>query len=64
MNAIARPRTCSRVLLAAPARILDLGCGPGNSTAILAARFPGAALLGIDASREMLERARREGPPN
>lgn len=52
------------MLLAAPARILDLGCGPGNSTAILAARFPGAALLGIDASREMLERARREGPPN
>ncbi|MBI1238543.1 MAG: trans-aconitate 2-methyltransferase [Alphaproteobacteria bacterium] len=54
----------ARVPLDVPARIIDLGCGPGNSTALLAARFPRAALLGVDSSREMLARARREGPPN
>ena len=47
---------------AAPARIADLGCGPGNATALLAARWPEARLLGVDGSAEMLERARREGP--
>lgn len=41
-----------------PARIVDLGCGPGNSTAVLAATFPAAVLSGLDASPAMLERAR------
>mgnify|MGYP004604301761 CR=1 FL=1 len=42
-----------------PRRILDLGCGPGNSTALLARRFPKAALIGADASEDMLSRARK-----
>jgi hypothetical protein len=29
---------------------IDLGCGPGNSTEVLAVRFPGAAVSGIDSS--------------
>ncbi len=43
----------------APRRILDLGCGPGNSTALLARRFPKAELIGADASEDMLSRARK-----
>jgi trans-aconitate 2-methyltransferase len=41
---------------------MDLGCGPGNSTEALAARFPGAELRGIDSSPDMIEAARRRLP--
>jgi trans-aconitate 2-methyltransferase len=40
----------------------DLGCGPGNSTAVLAGRFPHAQITGVDHSAAMLERARGECP--
>ncbi|MFP4002707.1 MAG: methyltransferase domain-containing protein [Alphaproteobacteria bacterium] len=52
----------ARVPLQAPALIYDLGCGPGNSTALLRARWPEARIIGIDGSPEMLARARRDGP--
>ncbi|HEV2927294.1 MAG TPA: trans-aconitate 2-methyltransferase [Propionibacteriaceae bacterium] len=42
-----------------PANVVDLGCGPGQLTASLADRWPGAAVLGIDSSPEMIEQARR-----
>ena len=51
----------ARVALRAPARVADLGCGPGNSTALLAARWPDAAVMGVDNSSEMLARARASG---
>ncbi|MFJ3672293.1 trans-aconitate 2-methyltransferase [Streptomyces sp. NPDC090106] len=41
-------------------RIADLGCGPGNVTALLAARWPTADITGYDNSPEMLDRARAE----
>ncbi len=41
-----------------PARIADLGCGAGNVTALLAARWPTARITGYDHSPEMLDRAR------
>lgn len=41
---------------------VDLGCGPGNSTALLAQRFPEARLVGVDSSSEMLARARSDYP--
>lgn len=45
-----------------PHSILDIGCGPGNSTNQLAGYFPGADILGIDSSDNMLERAERTYP--
>lgn len=50
----------SRIALAAPRAIVDLGCGPGNSTALLKARWPHAAVTGIDSSAELLDAARRD----
>lgn len=40
---------------------MDLGCGPGNSTQVLAGRWPEAKIIGIDSSAEMLEKARKSG---
>jgi trans-aconitate 2-methyltransferase len=37
-----------------PVRVVDLGCGDGSLTATLAARWPTASVLGVDASEEML----------
>jgi trans-aconitate 2-methyltransferase len=44
----------------APGFVADLGCGPGNLTAALAARWPGARVLGVDSSPEMIEAAQAE----
>ena len=43
-----------------PAKALDVGCGPGNSTQVVAERFPHAQVLGLDASASMVRR--RTGP--
>jgi trans-aconitate 2-methyltransferase len=42
--------------------VMDLGCGPGNSTEVLAARFPDAVVRGLDSSSDMIEAARRRLP--
>lgn len=42
--------------------VIDLGCGPGNSTEVLAARFPRARAAGIDSSEDMIEAARARLP--
>jgi trans-aconitate 2-methyltransferase len=42
--------------------VIDLGCGPGNSTAVLAERWPEADIMGLDGSPSMIEVARREQP--
>ena len=41
-----------------PRTVLDVGCGPGNSTAVLKNTFPAARIVGIDNSAEMIEKAR------
>jgi SAM-dependent methyltransferase len=38
-------------------RVIDLGCGPGVGTALLAQAFRSASVLAVDGSRAMLERA-------
>jgi trans-aconitate 2-methyltransferase len=52
----------ARVPLLRAEHVLDLGCGPGNSTALLSARFPMARVTGVDSSASMLERARSDYP--
>jgi trans-aconitate 2-methyltransferase len=47
----------ARIEVAQPARVIDLGCGPGNSTEVLAQRWPGAAITGLDNSAKMIEAA-------
>ena len=48
----------AQVPLDSPARVVDLGCGAGNVTAILKQRFPDADVRGVDGSPEMLAKAR------
>lgn len=45
-----------------PARIVDLGCGPGHLTPLLQARWPQASVTGVDASPEMVQQARASRP--
>ncbi len=52
----------ARVALEAPRRIVDLGCGPGNSTAVVAQRWPQARVRGLDNSPAMLAAARKDYP--
>ena len=52
----------AQVPLATAATVTDLGCGPGNSTELLAHRFPGAAITGLDSSPAMLAKARDRLP--
>lgn len=49
----------SRVDARSPAYVVDLGCGPGERTLDLAARWPGAVIEGIDSSPQMIAEARR-----
>jgi trans-aconitate 2-methyltransferase len=52
----------ARIPVRNPVRVVDLGCGPGNSTAVLAARWPRAEIIGLDSSEEMIARARVDFP--
>lgn len=61
-----RTRPVRDLVAALPARdvqvAIDLGCGPGNSTEVLADRFPQARVSGLDSSEDMLAAARERLP--
>ncbi len=50
----------TRIQLDSPQRIVDLGCGPGNSTQILKKRWPSSEILGLDNSAAMIEAAAQQ----
>ena len=52
----------ARVPLVQPGSIIDLGCGPGNSTQVLAERWPTARIAGLDNSAAMIAQARGVHP--
>ncbi|HET9768506.1 MAG TPA: methyltransferase, partial [Thermoanaerobaculia bacterium] len=45
-----------------PRRVLDFGCGTGDTAAALVARLPGAEVVGVDVSLPALELARQRHP--
>lgn len=49
----------ARIRAADPKVVVDLGCGPGNMTRTLAERWPGARIIGLDSSADMVETARQ-----
>ena len=52
----------SRVGIDDPKRVVDLGCGPGNSTEILRARYRDAAIVAVDNSPAMVDAGRVRVP--
>ncbi len=52
----------ARISAKDPREIIDIGCGPGNSTKVLKERFPNARITGADNSENMLESARKNVP--
>ncbi len=52
----------ARIALTSPCRAVDLGCGPGNSTEVIARRWPGAELTGLDNSPAMIATAKKDFP--
>lgn len=52
----------NRINMVNPQKILDIGCGPGNSTEVLFNKYPGAYILGVDKSEEMINTAKMKYP--
>ena len=52
----------ARIPSAAPASVVDLGCGAGNLAPLFLQRWPQAKLLGVDSSPQMLAKARADYP--
>jgi trans-aconitate 2-methyltransferase len=52
----------SRVSAQEAETVVDLGCGPGNLTALLVERWPGAGVVGLDSSAEMVAQAQETTP--
>ena len=48
----------SRINIENPKRVIDIGCGPGNSTNVLKNKWPESEIIGLDNSEAMLSKAR------
>lgn len=48
----------NRIKILHPINIIDIGCGPGNSTQVLCERYPDSKVLGVDMSDDMIKTAR------
>jgi len=45
-----------------PKSIIDIGCGPGNSTQVLVNRWPKSQITGLDSSTAMIKKAKQDYP--
>lgn len=52
----------AHIALDNPRRLIDIGCGPGNSTSAVAKRWSQADITGLDSSTDMIEAARKSSP--
>jgi trans-aconitate 2-methyltransferase len=52
----------TRINVQSPKKIIDVGCGPGNSTYVLSKRWPESKIVGIDNSASMIESAKKNYP--
>lgn len=52
----------ARIKIENPEKIIDVGCGPGNSTNVISSKWPESKIIGIDNSALMIESARNNYP--
>ncbi len=52
----------ARIEIDNPESVIDIGCGPGNSTQVLRKRWPGTRIVGLDSSASMIEKAKKDYP--
>jgi trans-aconitate 2-methyltransferase len=52
----------NRIDINNPEKIIDIGCGPGNSTGVLMSKWPNARIMGIDNSAAMIKKASETYP--